>query len=70
VIVVHGPRDLLGDPPGAFDVALHGHTHRLALERRAGTLVFNPGECAGHVPGLNAVGVVDLVRLEAELLHF
>jgi hypothetical protein len=40
------------------------------LERRGRCLVFNPGECAGHLPGHNRVGVVDLVRLEAELLRF
>jgi hypothetical protein len=32
--------------------------------------VFNPGECAGHVPGLNGVGVLDLATLEAEVLLF
>jgi len=33
-------------------------------------LVFNPGECAGHVAGLNAVGVVDRTTLDAEILRF
>jgi predicted phosphodiesterase len=51
-------------------VALHGHTHRLTVERPAGGLVFNPGECAGHMPGRNAVGVVSLESLEIELLYF
>jgi hypothetical protein len=32
--------------------------------------VFNPGECAGHLRGHNAVGVIDLVRLETTLLRF
>ena len=70
LLVVHDPRDLEAASPGAYDVALHGHTHRLALERRAGGLVFNPGECAGHMTGRNAVGVVDLARIDAELLYF
>ena len=35
-----------------------------------GTLVFNPGECAGWLDGRNAVGVLDLVRLEADVLRF
>ena len=39
-------------------------------ETQSGALVFNPGECAGHIPGLNQVGVVDLVALETELLRF
>ena len=69
ILVVHDPRALDRALDG-HDVALHGHTHRHALERRDASLVFNPGECAGHLPGHNAVGVVDLVTLEAELLRF
>jgi putative phosphoesterase len=69
IVVVHDPR-LLDGALAAHDLALHGHTHRHALEQRDGCLVFNPGECAGHVLGLNAVGVVDLATLDAELLRF
>ena len=68
--VVHDPRELDALELGALDVALYGHDHRHALERRAGALCFNPGECAGHVPGLNRVGVLDLETLEAETLRF
>jgi hypothetical protein len=69
IVVVHDPRELaaLSEAPA---VALHGHTHLHTLVRGAGTLVFNPGECAGHLRGCNAVGVVDLVSLEAERLFF
>jgi uncharacterized protein len=55
---------------GARDVLLHGHDHRFALERIDGTLIFNPGECAGWLEGRNAVGLLDLVRLEADVLRF
>jgi len=68
VVVVHDPSDLEG--ADAFDVALHGHTHRLTVERPEGRLIFNPGECAGHLSGHNAVGIVDLATLEVELLKF
>jgi predicted phosphodiesterase len=68
--VVHDPRDLGTAQRVEFEVALHGHTHRRAIERNDGRLVFNPGECAGHVAGQNAVGVVDLVSLETEILRF
>ncbi len=68
IIVVHDPRDLEArDLP---DVVLHGHTHRRTIERTDGRLVFNPGECAGHLPGYNAVGLVDLATLEVEILTF
>jgi uncharacterized protein len=68
VVVVHDPRELAG--AGDFDVALHGHTHRLTVERDGGRLIFNPGECAGHLKGHNAVGIVDLDTLGVELLKF
>lgn len=68
IVVVHDPRELERLPHA--DLALHGHTHRLRIERRNGGLIFNPGECAGHVAGLNAVGIVDLARLSAEIVNF
>ncbi len=74
--VVHDPRDFessllearaRGEAP---DLILHGHDHRYRLEDRAGTLVFNAGECAGHLRGHNAIGVVDLATLQCETLLF
>jgi len=70
IVVVHDPRDLDAADEEEHDVALHGHDHRLTVQRTAGRVRFNPGECAGHLPGLNAVGVVDLATLEVELLRF
>ncbi|MGH0036706.1 MAG: YfcE family phosphodiesterase [Myxococcota bacterium] len=73
LLVVHDPRDL-DDPESGLcegdDVALHGHTHRHVWEWRQRTRVFNPGECAGHMTGHNCVGVLDLLALQVELLHF
>ena len=51
IVVVHDPLDLARLPDGEPDVALHGHTHRLTIEHPSGRLVFNPGECAGHLAG-------------------
>lgn len=70
ILVVHDPSDLGDALQDHHEVALHGHNHERVLERRGGCLVFNPGECAGHLAGRNAVGVLDLVRLETELLRF
>lgn len=70
IVVAHDPSDLAIAPDREPAVALHGHTHRRTIERRPGGLVFNPGECAGHLRGHNAVGVVDLVTLEVDLLTF
>jgi putative phosphoesterase len=52
------------------DLLLHGHNHRYSAERVNGTLIFNPGECAGWLEGWNSVGVLDLVGLEPERLRF
>jgi putative phosphoesterase len=76
LLVVHDPRDFEHSLPAAQrsgnapDLVLHGHDHRYRLEQRVETVVFNPGECAGHMKGRNAIGVVDLVRLECETLLF
>jgi hypothetical protein len=69
ILVVHDPLDVerhLKD----HELVLHGHDHCRRLEWRSGCLVFNPGECAGHLPGRNAVGVVDLSTLEARIVEF
>ena len=70
LVVVHDPLDLTNCIAGDRDVALHGHDHRLTRETRDGVLFFNPGECAGHMAGHNAVGVLDLSELACELLTF
>jgi putative phosphoesterase len=70
IVVAHDPLEL---EPGALDgadVLLHGHDHRHANECKGGRLVFNPGECAGHLKGHNAVGILDLARLEAGIVTF
>jgi putative phosphoesterase len=69
IVVVHDPLDLAAFDD-EHDVALHGHDHRLVIERSGGRLRFNPGECAGMMAGYNAVGVLDLATLEVELLKF
>ena len=70
IVVVHDPRDLRHLPNNEHDLALHGHTHMVRCERQDGALIFNPGECAGHMKGYNAVGVVDLATLDTALLKF
>jgi putative phosphoesterase len=69
ILVVHDPLDVDRWWSG-HDVVLHGHDHRRRIERDHGRLVFNPGECAGHLEGRNAVGIVDLASLETEIVLF
>jgi len=73
IIVVHDPLEFDGHLRAGRDghhLALHGHTHLHRQEWRDRQLIFNPGECAGHMVGLNQIGVVDLRDLSVELLRF
>jgi putative phosphoesterase len=70
ILVVHDPEDAPTRIPTEIDLVLHGHTHRHRHELCGDTLIFNPGECAGFLAGHNAVGLVDLVSLEARRLRF
>jgi len=70
ITVVHDRHAHRAQTLHSFDVLLHGHDHRYSLERVNGTLIFNPGECAGWLEGWNSVGVLDLVGLETERLRF
>ena len=69
ILVVHDPREIFVLLDG-HHLVLHGHDHLRRIERMGGALVVNPGECAGHLDGHNAIAVVDLARLEVELLRF
>ncbi|XOV84264.1 MAG: YfcE family phosphodiesterase [bacterium] len=71
IIVVHDPLEFEGHLAHTHELALHGHTHLYRHEQWGQqTTIFNPGECAGHMQGYNAIGIVDLVTLQTELLRF
>ncbi len=70
ILVVHDPYYLDDAITPGLDLILHGHTHRHRLEQTGSGLIFNPGECAGHMAGLNAIGIVDLDSLTTELIRF
>lgn len=70
LVVVHDPLELDRIDPRDYDIILHGHTHRQTIRYDGDQLTFNPGECAGMIQGLNAVGVLDLVEMDPEIIHF
>ena len=53
-----------------INVVLYGHTHRYENNTKNGVLYFNPGESAGMQKGRNAVGILDLIKLEAKRIFF
>lgn len=53
-----------------IQVVLYGHTHRYENNIKNGVLYFNPGESAGMQKGSNAIGILDLINLEAKRIFF
>jgi len=53
---------------GLYDVVVYGHTHQAVIERRGKTLVVNPGELCGCLSGRSTYAVIDLDKLETDLL--
>jgi putative phosphoesterase len=53
-----------------LDIVLHGHTHRYREEYINETLLFNPGESAGILPGKNAIGIINLKNLSVDRIFF
>tara|TARA_B100001287_G_C22603104_1_gene491410 strand:+ start:414 stop:905 length:492 start_codon:yes stop_codon:yes gene_type:complete len=51
-------------------VVLYGHTHRYENITKNGVLYFNPGESTGMQKGSNAIGILDLINLEAKRIFF
>ncbi len=70
IVVVHDPLELSLVNPEDYDVVLHGHTHRQTIVFDEARLTFNPGESAGMMPGKNAIGVLDLINMETEIINF
>ncbi len=69
--LLHGDdRELLQALIGrkAFDVVVHGHTHKAEVRTLGSTLVVNPGETCGYLTGQPTVAVVDTVTRDVELL--
>ena len=54
---------------GAYDVAVHGHTHEAKAERSGDTLVINPGEVCGYLTGKCTIALLDTVTREARIAH-
>jgi putative phosphoesterase len=51
------------------DVVISGHTHGVVNESKDGKLLMNPGECCGWVTNRATVAVVDLVRLQGDIIE-
>ena len=58
------PADLTG-----ADVVISGHNHEASVTHRNGQLLLNPGECCGWVNDRCTVALLDLDKIEAEIVE-
>lgn len=68
VVLSHEPDRLTDEVVAGADVLIHGHNHVAETARRDGCLLVNPGEAGGWLSGHCTVAVVDLARLDAEII--
>ncbi len=55
---------------GDFDIILYGHLHKIDNRRIGNTLVLNPGEACGYLTGKRSFAILDLEKMEAEVIEF
>ena len=70
LFVVHDPKDIREEFYKSGNIILHGHTHRFRDEIFKETFIFNPGECAGIMKGMNKVGIIDTDDPKMEIISF
>lgn len=68
VIHEHHIADALADS-GHFDIVVYGHTHIADMRKLKNTLIVNPGEVSTYLYGKSTVAVVDLNRMEGEIIE-
>ncbi|MGQ9700443.1 MAG: metallophosphoesterase [Candidatus Bipolaricaulaceae bacterium] len=69
ILLMHEPKALEAlVASGRYDLVVYGHTHRPEI-RPGETLVVNPGELGGWLTGRGTLALVDLKRLQAEILE-
>ena len=70
LFAVHDPNDIENRFYKPGNIIVHGHTHRFRDEVYRDTFIFNPGECAGMIKGMNKVGIVDTNYPSMEIINF
>ena len=70
LFAVHDPDDIEDDFYKKGNIIVHGHTHRFRDEICKDTHVFNPGECAGMMKGMNKIGIIETDVPRMEIISF
>lgn len=64
----HHVADALADS-GHFDLVVYGHTHIADVRKIKNTLIVNPGEVSTYLYGKSTIAVVDLNKMEGEIIE-
>jgi len=64
----HHVADALADS-GHYDLVIYGHTHEPDIRKVKKTLVVNPGEVSTYLYGKSTVALVDLNKMEGEIVE-
>ncbi len=70
IYILHHPNLITDKMSMNADFILHGHTHRFRSEILNGSLIFNPGECAGIMKGKNKIGLIDTENNKSKIISF
>lgn len=68
VVLAHDPAALEEEVRRGADLVVHGHTHEVGVSDGP-PLAVNPGEAGGWLTGRCTVGLVDLDRMQAEIIE-
>lgn len=70
IMMMHEPyfiTDGMNDPE--INLVAYGHTHKLSIEKKRGTLVINPGETCGYLTGKRTIVILDTSTMNTEILE-
>ena len=70
ILIIHHPNLIDSKMLQENDLILHGHTHLYRNEKKDNCIIFNPGECAGIMDGMNKIGLIDLDNLKPRTINF
>jgi putative phosphoesterase len=54
---------------GKYHVVAYGHTHKVDVRKIGGALLLNPGEACGCLTGRKTIALLDVEKLEAEIVE-
>jgi putative phosphoesterase len=69
IVLTHDVGRLAGMDLSEVDLVVHGHSHQPETRREGRTVWINPGETGGWLTGRRTCALVDLDRLDVEMIE-